>query len=446
MSDTLILLHTAIAVIGVILLIVVARLNPVIVLLMGAIYLGLATGVGFEDTMEAVAQGFGNIMAAVGLIIGLGVLLGSLLSATGAVQKLAELVMRSFGQQRTPYALNTSIAVILPAIQFDVALVILGSLAQRIALRTGLSVAALGGALAAGLEIALLLVVPGSAVLAVAGALDVSLGIMFVYGLLVAIPTALLATFVHMWLLGRGLWNPAKDELEFREMREEGRVLEEQETGIFPPLYISVIPLVVTVLLIVLGAFAPAVGLESGVVALLGNPITALLLGCIAAYLLAQRTLASGEIENAFEEGLRTSGLILLITGVGGSLAGVIGETGIDDIIADFFSAGAFSPILLAWLVAALLRIAQGSATVASITAAGILAPIVGGLDVSAVFIALAAGSGAAFGAHVSDNSFWLFRTLMGVSTQGTFKAYSLPQALVAVISLPLIFVLSVVL
>lgn len=137
--------------------------------------------------------------------------------------------------------------------------------------------------------------------------------------------------------------------------------------------------------------------------------------------------------------------MILLFTGVAGSLGAVIAETGIQDVIEGAFSATSLSPLLLVWLVGALLRIAQGSATVAALAGVGIVAPIVTDLGASPVLVALASGSGAAFGAHVSDNSFWLYRSLLGLSTQGTFKSYTLGQSTMSVVSLVLILALSVV-
>ena len=136
-----VLLHTGIAVAGIVVLIVAARLNPVIVLVLGSLYLGLSTGLGFEQTAKAVTEGFGDLMGEVGLIIGFGVLLGSLLSATGALQRIVDLFLRAFGGNRSPYALGLAAGVVFPAIYFDVALVMLAPIARSVAARTGVSVA-----------------------------------------------------------------------------------------------------------------------------------------------------------------------------------------------------------------------------------------------------------------------------------------------------------------
>ena len=139
-----------------------------------------------------------------------------------------------------------------------------------------------------------------------------------------------------------------------------------------------------------------------------------------------------------------TSGVILLFTGVAGSLGQVIAETDVGNLVAGLFSANAAYPLVLAWLVAALLRLAQGSGSVAAITAAALLAPVVGSLGLNPVLIWLAAASGAAFGGHVTDNTFWIFKTLLGLSVRGAFQVYTVAQALLSFVGLGAVLVLGV--
>jgi H+/gluconate symporter-like permease len=281
-----------------------------------------------------------------------------------------------------------------------------------------------------------------------------------------------------------GLWNNAKDEAHFEDMvlgspdaiaeevREEGpaittpegdpSVAEDARKGTpadeterqtahhhTPPLYVSLSPIVVALLLIAFGAVAEAFGLEAPVIKFLGDPVFALFLGLLGAYLLAWRTLTNEHVEEAMHKGFNATGQILLITGIGGSLGAVIGETGLDKILGGFFSAEAGVPdmitILLAWVIAAILHLAIGSISVAAITAAGILAPILGSIDVPTVVLGLAIGSGALFALQVNSNFFWMFETLVGLTTQGTFKALTLVTSMASVVSLLLILALSLV-
>lgn len=450
MSDTLILLHTVIAIILIVVFIMILRLGPVIALILGSIYLGLAAGLGFQTTAETIAQGFGDIMAAVGLLIALGVLIGSLLAAMGTLQKLVELLLGIFGPRRLPYASSIALTGFFPVIYGDVLLVLMTPLAKSLAPRVGRDgMASICTALGIGINAGLVFVVPGAAAIAIAGFLEIPLGTMLIYGLLVALPTAALTMFIYNRLLSLGLWNKGKDELEAEELeeeQEEDTTASDQETGEFPPLYVSLLPLLAALLLIASGVILGIFGLESGVIAFIGFPEVALFIALLGAFLLAWRTLSKEQAENAMSRGFRESGLILIITGVGGSLAAIVGETGLEDILAGYFSAGALAPLFLAWLIAAILEIALGSATVAIITAGGILAPIVGGVDVPTVLIALAASSGALFGIHLNSNFFWIWQPLLGLSTQGTLKTLTLPMMIASIVSLILILALNLVL
>src|SRR5829696_1846834 len=219
MSDALIVLHTAIAIIAFVLLIVVAKVDPLISLVIGALYLGVAAGLGFRGTIGSLTQGFGDIMAEVGLLIGFGVLLGSLLSAMGALQKLVELLLRILGPQRLPYAFSAALSSIFPAIYVDVQLVLASPLARSAASRMGRNgLAMMGGTLTAGILVGYVFVVPGLGTVAIAGLLNVPLGTMLIYGTLVGPPTAVLTTFIYGQILKRGLWNNAKDEAHFEDM------------------------------------------------------------------------------------------------------------------------------------------------------------------------------------------------------------------------------------
>ncbi|MBK0868249.1 gluconate permease [Saccharopolyspora sp. HNM0986] len=444
MSNSLLLLHTAITVLGIVGLIVGARLNPVIVLVLGSLYLGLATGLGFEGTAKAVTTGFGDLMAEVGLIIGFGVLLGSLLSATGTLQRIVELFLKAFGKDRSPYALGLSAGVVFPAIYFDVALVMLAPIARSVAARTGASVAAVGGALAIGLEVGLLMVLPGAAALAISGSLGVGLGMMLLFGIGIGVASIVIAVFLHGRLMRR-TWNPAKDEAHVDDGIEGMAVGSAEIPKRTLPLIVLVLPVLVPLLLIVLGTVTETAGARIGWIAFLADPVVALLIGLVLGCAITVWTLSRDAVERALNKGAATSGTILLFTGVAGSLGEVISRTGVGDVVSGLFHAGSASPLLLAWLVAALLRLAQGSGSVAAITAATLLAPVVGGLGTAPVLVALAAAAGASFGGHVSDNTFWMFRTLLSLSTRGAFQVYTVAQSIMSVVALALVLVADLV-
>jgi H+/gluconate symporter-like permease len=438
MPHSIILLHTAIALVGIIALIVAARLNPVIVLVLGALYLGLATGLGIEATTKAVTEGFGNLMAEVGLIIGFGVLLGSLLSATGTLQRIVELFLRIFGRGKSPYALGLASGVVFPAIYFDVALVMLAPVARSVAKRTGISVAAVGGALAIGLEVGLLMILPGSAALAVSGALGASLGVMLLVGGVVGILSIVIGIFLHTALMKR-TWNPTKDEAESEDTSTDFTVDEVEEPKRRLPLLVLLVPVIVPLVLIVSGTITEIAGAEIGWVSLVSDPVVSLLIGLLLGCGVCAYSLSMKSVERALSRGAATSGTILLFNGVAGSLGEIISRNGVGDIVVGMFQASSFSPLVLAWVVAALLRLAQGSGSVAAITSATLLLPVVGSLGLNPVLVVLAAAAGASFGGHVHDNTFWMFRGLLGLSTRGAFQVYTVAQSIMSIVALVLV-------
>ncbi|WP_326794504.1 SLC13 family permease [Streptomyces sp. NBC_01808] len=508
-------LHTAIAILVVILLILVPKVEPVIALVIGSLYLGIASGLGFEGTIHTIVDGFGDIMAEVGLLIGFGVLLGSLLNSMGSLQKLVEKLLRALGPGKLPYALAGALSAVFPSIYVDVQLVLAAPLAKSAAPRMGrYGLPMMSGALSAGILVGYVFVVPGLGTLAIAGLLHVPLSTMLVYGFVLGPLAALLTTFLYGRLLRHGLWNADTDEVPDAENAQDDRdgpdhqddrdapatgaggvrsapprgsrgnaaapgsgrrpaggpgpvttaeapaaatsvAADAPEADVpgarrpMPPLYLSLLPIVVPLLLIATGAISDAAGVKSDLLTFLGDPAFALFAGLVGAYALAKWVLTDERVGEAMTEGFHSTGQILLVTGVGGSLGAVIGETGLDDVLAGIFSADAgmstVVTILLVWLVAALLHLAIGSIGVAAIAAAGIIAPIMGELAVPPAVLALAIGSGSLFALQVNSNFFWMFQPLLGVTTRGALKALTFVTALASVVSLALVIAVSFV-
>ncbi|WP_410651244.1 GntP family permease [Amycolatopsis sp. cmx-4-54] len=442
MSDAWLLAHTGIAIAGIVVMITWLKTPPVFGLLIGATYLGLATGPGVGGTTEALATGFGDVMAEIGLLITFGVVIGSLLTATNTVHRVLERLLDVFGRKRVPMVFAVSLSTVFTSIYSDVVLVLTAPLARRLGGRLGpRGVALMGGALTAGIEVGLVFVVPGVAALAVAGLLRVPLGEMFLFGLAVGLPTAVLTTLVFTVLLRRALrWNPATDELETETVGETATT-----TAAVRRLPLSVSPVLVTLSLIALGALADAFHFPLGPVSLVSEPVIAMAIGAGLAHLLARRVLSAQEVNAAVAKALAMAGPILVLSGLSGSVAEVIGKSGLRDVLASSFGTGFLPPLVLVWLIAAVLHIAMGSISISAITAAGILAPIAGSLGVPVVLVALAACSGALFLPHVSSNFFWMFQSLLGLSTRGTFKTHTVAMSLASVISLPIVLALGLV-
>ncbi len=456
-------LHTAIAIILAIGLIIRFKVDPVISLLLAALYLGLASGVGFAGTIEAIAAGFGEIMAEVGLLIGFGVLIGAFLHSAGAFHRLLDVLVRMVGATRLPYALSILHSTILPSIYVDVQVVLASPVARSAApyiSRNGLPLMA--SSLGAGIFAGYVFVIPGLAAISIAGLLGVPLGTWLLFGIVIGPLTAIITSLIMRLILRGGLWKPESDEdvdeamieLEAHEIAAAAADADadadadaEAEAGRSLPLVVLLLPILVPLILIAFGAFADLLDFSNSFIAFLGNANLALFVGLVGAYLMFRATAGINRTRDTMDEGFHTTGEILLITGVGGSLGAVIGETGLDSVLAGLFQAEAGTPvvvsILLSWFIAALLHLAIGSVSVAAITAAGIIAPILGSISVAPVVIGLAIASGAMFALQVNSNFFWMFKALLGLSTKGSLKTLTGATSIAAVVSLPMVIVAS---
>ncbi len=445
-------LHTAIAIVLAIGLIIVVKVDPVISLVIASLYLGLASGVGFVDTVEAITTGFGSIMADVGLLIGFGVAIGALLHSLGAFRKLVHLLLRAVGPRRLPYALTAALSTIFPSIYVDVQVVLAAPLARTSAPHVGRNgLALLSGAIGTGIFAGYVFVIPGLAAVSIASLLDVKLGEYLLYGTLFGPITAILTTAIFALLLRTRYWNPETDEEP--EARDEAQVEEEAtpaeaDSGL--PLGVLLLPILVPLVLIAFGAVADVAGFSTPFIAFLGNAAVALFIGLLGAYTLSRWRSGRDRTDEALSGGFKTTGEILLITGIGGSLGEVISATGMDQTLASLFSADAGAPvvitILLAWFIAALLHLAIGSVSVAAIAAAGIIGPVVGSTGVAPVAIGLAIASGAMFALQVNSNFFWMFKSLLNLTTQGALKTMTMVTSIASLVSLPPVIVLALVL
>ncbi len=484
-------LHTAIAIVLAVGLIIALKVDPVISLLLASLYLGLASGVGFTGTIEAIATGFGEIMAEVGLLIGFGVLIGAFLHSAGAFHRLLDVFVRVLGATRLPYALSLLHSTIMPSIYVDVQVVLASPVARSAAPyieRNGLPLMA--SALGAGIFAGYVFVIPGLAAISIAGLLGVPLGTWLLFGIVIGPITAIVTTIIMRLLLRGRLWKPESDEdvdeamaeqeahelavarAEAGTARAEGGAVGGEagtaraEVGPSPaeapaahmgapdaarslPLGVLLLPILVPLLMIAFGAFAELFEFSNSFIAFLGNANLALFVGLLGAYLIFRATAGLEATRETMDEGFHTTGEILLITGVGGSLGAVIGETGLDEVLGGLFSADVGAPvlvtILLAWFIAAVLHLAIGSVSVAAITAAGIIAPILGSLNVAPVVVGLGIASGALFALQVNSNFFWMFKALLGLSTKGSLKTLTVATSVASLVSLPMVIVASLI-
>ena len=418
-------------------MIVRGRLHPFIGLLTGAFAVGLVAGVPLIDTAKAVQKGVGDILGGTGLVVALGLSLGAMLQLSGAAASLAMTGLRLTGPRGAPWAsLFIAIVIGLPLF-FETGLVLLlpivAAAAAALPEGPGKDAAKLRLMLPAlaGLSVVHALVPPHPGPLLAVEALGADLGRTMVLGILIAIPTAVIA-------------GPALALLTARGVRLVAPVIERPAVGLTPPpRAISLMIVLLPVLLIAageLGRLVPALA-GSAVLAAASNPVLALLVtNLVALPLLFGRRLREAAIQDAvWGETMASAGAILLAIGAGGALKQVLVTAGLSDLLARLASLQAVSPLLLGWLVAVAIRLATGSATVATITAVGVMPGVVAATGASPELVVLAIGAGSVFFSHVNDPGFWLVKGYLGTSTPDTFRTWSMLETAISVVGLVMV-------
>ncbi|NPV71039.1 MAG: GntP family permease [Firmicutes bacterium] len=441
----MLVLHLLIAVAIALVLVIRFKISPVFGLILGGFYYGIASGVGAMKTAGLIAEGFGGTMRGIGLTVGFGVIIGQLLADCGGVQRIVKSTLSVFSARKVPEALCTTGLIVSTPVFFDVGFIILTPIAKKLGKAIKAALPIVIAPLVIGLGTAHMLIPPTPGPLAVADTLKVPLGQMILGGVIVGAPAAFLALYAYNFLAKRqAFWNPDQDE----EPSLSDAKFEEIDEKNLPSLPASLLPIAVPVILIVLASIVPIAfkGQQSAVIDTLkfiGERNVAMLLGAVAALFVAYSRMNSDQVSKSVNVALADAGLVLLVTGAGGSFGQVLGATNIGKVLAQGMISYNVPAILLAWFIAAAIKFAQGSGTVAIITTANLIAPVAAQLGLSGIWLALAIGSGALLGCHVNDSAFWVVAKIAGLNTRGAFKAYTLPTAINAITTLIIILVLS---
>jgi len=422
-SGTQLIIALIVGLVFLVLLILRTKVHAFLALIIGAVTIGLLSGMGTTNTVDAITAGFGGTLGSIGIIIGFGVMMGEMFEMSGAAKRMAHTFLKLFGKGREEMALSLTGFLVSIPIFCDSGFVILSPIAKALSRQTKKSVVSLGVALAAGLVITHSLVPPTPGPLGVAGTFGVDVGQFILLGIVISIPMAITTMIYAKWL-GKQIYQlPAKEGDGWERPDYQQPVYEtfSQETEKdMPGTFVSFLPLIAPILLILANTISKAAGKTEGpffqTLIFLGTPIIAVGIGLLLSiYMLAFKTPRKVVLEK-MEHGIRSAGIIILVTGGGGALGRVLQNSGVGDFIAQKISLLAIPVIILPFLIATLLRFAQGSGTVAMITSAGITAPIVQAAGGNMLLGAFAACIGSLFFSYFNDSFFWVTNRLMGIS------------------------------
>ncbi|WP_112272502.1 GntP family permease [Lentzea terrae] len=453
------LLTLAVVSIAVLLLLIIKfKVEPFIALIVVALLVALAAGVPTEALVGSaqkasdslLEKGFGGILGHIAAIIGLGTLLGAILEASGGAQVLMDKLMQAFGEKRAPVAIGLAGLIFGVPVFFDIGIFVLAPLVYVAAQRSGKSIVLFSMPLLAGLSVMHAFMPPHPGPVAAAGLLKVSLGWIIIMGLAVAIPSWFVGGVLYSYWIGKRINVPVPQEMlvAAEEAKKENGSQAPPSLGLV--LSIIGLPLV----LILAGTFG-SILLQKGsapyaIATFFGTPAVALTISVLLAFWLLgfRRGMTREKIAELSGASLRPVAMILLVVGAGGFFGAVLAATGIGKTLAGELSGLGLPVIALSYVISCVIRIAQGSATVAIVTTAGIVAPVLADLNYSQPQLALvvmAIAAGSIIASHVNDGGFWIVSRYFGLSVKETLQSWTVLETILSVVGFVVAALLSLV-
>jgi GntP family gluconate:H+ symporter len=411
----------------IIILIVIAitkwKLHPFLTLLLAAIFIGILSGLNANVIIAELTNGFGNTLMSIGIVIACGTVIGTYLERSGGARSMAEYVLNIVGEKRAPLAMSLTGFIVSIPVFCDSGFVILSALNKALSKRTGISLSILAVALATGLYTTHVFVPPTPGPLAAAATIGADIGLIILLGLIVSIPTA-----------GAGLiW--AQIYCKKYKISPENFLESQDRHTVDPKPFLALAPLLIPIILIALKSVAdyPTAPLGQGYVykfiTFIGHPVLALLIGVFIAFWLRKKGSTQETHFDWVSIGLKNAGTIILITGAGGAFGTVLRATGIGDTLGKILSQWQIG-IFLPFLIAAVLKSAQGSSTVAIITTAALITPLLEPMNLTAplakALVVLAIGAGSMTVSHLNDSYFWVVAQFSNMNTSTALRCHSM--------------------
>jgi GntP family gluconate:H+ symporter len=442
--NTLLLLYALGAVLALIVLIARFKLHPFIALVVVSLALGIVAGMPLSGVVKAFQDGVGGVLGFVAIVVALGTMLGKLMAESGGATRIATTLIAMFGERRVHWAIMVVAFIVGIPVFFQVGFVLLIPLVFTIARSTGISLVKIGIPLVAGLSVVHGLVPPHPAAMLAVGAYQADVGLTIAYAILVGLPTASLAGPIFASWIAPRIALPAENPIAAQFTVDAEREL--------PSFGSALLTVLLPVILMLCAStadllFEPGSTLRTAL-DFVGSPIVSLLLALLFSFwsLGYKQHFTRDQILKFTNDCLAPTATILLVIGAGGGFNRVLLESGVGNAMADVALGANASPLLLAWTVAALIRVATGSATVAMTTAAGIVAPIaLATPGTNAELLVLATGAGSLVLSHVNDSGFWLIKEFFNMTVPQTLKTWTVAETIIGVVGLAFTMLLSLV-
>ncbi|MBO4122905.1 GntP family permease [Cupriavidus gilardii] len=439
-TGTTLLLYALIAVIALVVLIARFKLNPFITLVVVSVLLGFSVGMPMGEIVKSFEAGVGGTLGHIALVVGLGTMLGKMMAESGGAERIARTLIDFFGEKHVHWAMATIAFIVGLPVFFEVGFVLLIPIAFNIAQRTGTSMVKVGIPMVAGLSVVHGLIPPHPAALLAVTAYGADIGRTILYALIVGIPTAAIAGPIFATLMDRYIKLPADNPLAEQFIEEAD---DAAPTQALPGFGITVFTILLPVILMLIGSSADLLTTPktwaNDFLKLIGNSVIALLIAALVSFYTfgKARGFNREAILRFTNESVAPTAIITLVVGAGGGFGRILRDSGISNSIVQVATGANVSVLVLGWLVAVMIRIATGSATVAMTTAAGIVAPIAASVPgTRPELLVLATGAGSLILSHVNDAGFWLVKEYFNMTVAQTFKTWTVCETIISVVAL----------
>ncbi len=445
------LIAVVIGVVILLILIMLFKLNTFIALIITSMLTGILLGMPLDKIVETIEKGMGDTLGHIAIIFGLGAILGKLLSDGGGATKIAEKLIEKFGEKYVTWAMLIASFIIGISLFLEVAFVLLIPLVFTLAKKLKVSNLKVGLPMATSIAITHGFLPPHPGPVAIAQAVHANIGHVLMYGIIIGIPLAIIVGGLFPKIAYK-LAPTAFSKIGKQEDIEETKSLPAEQQ---PSFGISLLTALSPVILMLLATIVQLVtghedgkasGFE-GFIYFIGSSTTAMLIAVLfAIYTMGiRRKQNMNDIMDTITKAITPIAMLLLIIGGGGTFKQILIDGGVGDTISNMLHGTEMSPIFLAWLAAAILRVALGSTTVAAISSVGIVLPLLQSVDINISLVVLAIGAGSIFCSHVNDAGFWMFKEYFGLTIKETFLTWTLLESVLSVTGLVLILIVNMV-
>lgn len=445
------LVIVAIGILALLLLIMGLKLNTFISLIIVSFGVALALGMPMTDIVKTIEAGLGGTLGHIALIFGLGAMLGKLIADAGGAQRIAMTLVNKFGEKNIQWAVVVSSFIIGIALFFEVGLVLLIPIVFAISRELKVSILYLGIPMAAALSVTHGFLPPHPGPTVIAGEYGANIGEVLLYGFIIAIPTVILAGPVFTKIAKKIVPNSFNKTGNIASLGEQKQFKLEDTPGFGISVFTAMLPVILMSIATIITLLQDTMGFADNqalaIIRFIGDASVAILIALLVAiYTMGLgRNIPIKTVMQSCTTAITQIGMMLLIIGGGGAFKQVLIDGGVGDYVAELFQGTTLSPILLAWTIAAILRISLGSATVAALTTAGLVIPLLGQTDVNLALVVLATGAGSLIASHVNDAGFWMFKEYFGLSMKETFATWTLLETIISVAGLGFTLLLSLI-